>query len=234
MSLSDPDLWSGAYAWVMGSLSPLIVFLVCVLPPLHSTGSVDSLDWFASTCTGLHRIRAHVHAMWLGAACVLAGIAQVLAWDGDNEAGCYAAAMILFTVITPLQWAWVGAYFRVVDGFRVSRVLIFLLMCLNTALAGLYMRLSVIAGVLLILRVVFHDLPMVFINHTAVARTVATTHDIDLEEVGMVSEDEGREDDDGMRSIPSPARSHEYASDSDMPPTSVQHDLRRLGISIGR
>lgn len=167
-SWTDPDTWEGVTVWILFAFTPLLVFLPCVLQPDVDVGHTVRRQWYYSTEIGAHRILAEWHTFWLGVACSLSGVAQFLAWREDNESWHYPTTMLVFYAAVLTQWAWIAAYFRLVNRFTTGRNFLFLAFIVNIALACLYAPLHKLSTVLVLVRVVLHDLPMLIIAIAAV------------------------------------------------------------------
>lgn len=154
--------------WTTIALTPLLVFLACVLQPDVDISKSVRREWFYSADVGPHRILAKWHTIWLALACVVSGVAQFLAWREAVAEWYYPAAMCVFFVGVAIQWAWAAAHFRIVDRFRASRLLLVVLLCVHGFLAVLYSRLHILAMVLAVVRTLLHDVPMLFIANVAV------------------------------------------------------------------
>lgn len=164
----DAATWAGLATWTTVALTPLFVLLSCVLQPDVDVDRVVREQWFYSTCQGPHRILAEWHTVWLVLAGAASGVAQFLAWRAPAETWCYPAAMCLFYACVALQWAWVAAYFRLVNKFRTGRALLALALLAGVALAGLYAPLSKVAAALALARAIAHDAPMLAVANSAV------------------------------------------------------------------
>jgi hypothetical protein len=164
----DPDLWMGLATWTTVALTPLFVMLPCVLQPDLDVTRVSRKQWFYSTRAGPHKILAEWHTLWLLLVCLVGGVAQFLAWRDAREKWYYPAAMLAFYLSIGFQWAFIAAYFRLVNRFRTARVQLFLLLCANALLVGLYAPLNKVSALLIAARMVAHDAPMLFIAHLAV------------------------------------------------------------------
>lgn len=165
---TDPETWGWVTVWFLFALSPLFVFLPCVLHPDVDVNKTSRNQWFYSTEIGAHRIPAEWHTFWLGAACIVTGVAQFLAWREDTASWYYPAAMVSFYVVIALQWAWIAAYFRLVKRFTTGRNCLLLALIANIVLFCLYIPLHKLSAVLFSLRIVLHDLPMFVISVAAV------------------------------------------------------------------
>jgi len=167
-SWHDPDLWMGLATWTTVAITPLFVMLPCVLQPDLDVARVNRKQWFYSTDAGPHKILAEWHTVWLLLACLVGGVAQFLAWRDTSDKWYYPAAMLAFYLCVGLQWAYIAAYFRLVNRFRTARVLLLASVCADALLIGLYVPLNKVSAALVIARLVGHDVPMLFIAHIAV------------------------------------------------------------------
>lgn len=234
MAWTDPLTWVEVYVSLFVSLVPVGVFLVYGMKHRKSD-SAD--DWYNEEPTGPHRIASSVHLVWLSVACSLSGIAQFLAISTDEGKWYYGAAMLLFLVSTLMQCCWVVSYFKMMGMFRVARLIIFTLVCINIVLLVFYAGVDVVSSVLLSLRVAFHDVPMLYINHVAVKRNSTSMelgkHDEEVHMSGMVSVavEEGG------------SNCYDSGSDADMPVGDLHNvvlsevddaELARLGIAVRR
>jgi hypothetical protein len=166
---TDPTTWGGVTVCVLVALTPLLVFLPCVLQPDVDIQNTTRKQWFYSTEVGAHRILAEWHTFWLGITCVLSGVAQFLAWRENVESWYYPAAMVLFYVTVAVQWSWVASYFRLVNRFTTGRNCLFLALVVNITLACLYAPLHKLSTALVLIRIIVHDFPM-FVIALAAAR----------------------------------------------------------------
>ncbi len=164
----DPQLWDGLTTWTTLALAPVFVFLACVLQPDVDVQRELREQWFYSTSPGPHRILAEWHTLWISSACLIGGISQFLAWHATPGSWVYPTAMIVFYVTVAAHCAWIAAYFRLVSKFRTGRALLILALCVDVALAMLYVPLTKPGAALLITRVLLHDFPMVYIADAAV------------------------------------------------------------------
>lgn len=145
----------------------MFVLLACVLQPDVDVAKVAREQWFYSTSQGPHRILAEWHTVWILACCVVGGAAQFLAWRATPGAWYYPVAMAVFFVSVATHWAWIAAYFRLVNKFRTGRFCIGIALCVDAFLAGLYVPLNKVSAALLFGRVLAHDIPMLVIAHSA-------------------------------------------------------------------
>jgi hypothetical protein len=164
----DPQVWDGLTTWTTLALAPVFVFLACVLQPDVDVAREVREQWFYSTAPGPHRILAEWHTLWISVASLLGGVAQFLAWRAVPGAWVYPAAMIFFYLSVAAQCAWIAAYFRLVSRFRTARALIAVASLLDALLAGLYSPLDKIAMALVCVRILAHDIPMLWIAKAAV------------------------------------------------------------------
>jgi len=164
----DADTWNGLATWTTIALTPLFVLLSCVLQPDVDVGRTVREQWFYSTYQGPHRILAEWHTVWILLAGVACGVAQFLAWRAPADQWYYPAAMCLFYACVALQWAWIAAYFRLVDRFRTGRALLLLALVADVGLACLYAPLSKTSAALALARALLHDAPMLVIANSAV------------------------------------------------------------------
>ncbi len=164
----DPETWDGLATWTTIAFTPMFVFLSCVLQPDVEVTRVLREQWFYSTSQGPHRILAEWHTVWLLAACLCGGVAQFLAWREGGAQWYYPAAMCVFYASVAAQWAWIAAYFRLVNKFRTGRACLALVLCADAALAGLYAPLHKVSAGLVLARALLHDLPMFVVATSAV------------------------------------------------------------------
>ncbi len=164
----DPQIWDGLTTWTTLALYPLLVFLACVLQPDVDVQRELRDQWFYSTSPGPHRILAEWHTLWIALACLLGGVSQFLAWRADSQDWEYPAAMAVFYVAVAFHCAWIAAYFRLVSKFRAGRALIVVTLLVDALLASLYAPLDKAASVLVFVRVLIHDGPMLYIANAAV------------------------------------------------------------------
>lgn len=165
---SNAETWDGIATWSTIALTPMFVLLACVLQPDVDVHRVTREQWFYSTSPGPHRILAEWHTVWILVACLVAGVAQFLAWREGGTQWYYPAAMCVFYASVAAQWAWISAYFRLVNKFRTGRACLALALVVNAVLAGLYVPLHKMSSALLLCRILLHDIPMVVIANAAV------------------------------------------------------------------
>lgn len=170
MAWGDPVTWLGVYVSIGFAYSPLLCFLLCVLKVHGWRTATEKNQWFTGTVVGPHRIDTTVHAIWLATACTLSGVAQLFAWNTVNTPWYYGVAMVLFPIYVLSQCGWALAYFSVHGEFRTGAYIAIVTLVIGLIIAVFYMLLSVLAGVFMTLRVVFHDLPIVYINMMAARR----------------------------------------------------------------
>ncbi len=162
--------WLAIAVWLSISYIPLLVFLIYAF---HRGTLRDAApEWFHSTRRGVWRIPSAVFLGWFmlfGAK----GIAQFFAWDSKVDSDGFATetsdwkyptAMILFMVSTIVDCLWLGAFFRVHARFFTATGFLVLQTIISVLLGLVYFGLSITAGAIFIVYVVFVILPMAFIS----------------------------------------------------------------------